>query len=130
MGGSTVQAVVGGKLAPAVADHMVARKAWEGQMTDEPEPHDRPDNLFSPVPGDPGAHGVFDKQAKSWSAQSTLNLNRKWLGLAAGLLLGGFSAFAFSRRPPRPEPTPAREWPRRVEVVSGVGGRGSGVGSR
>lgn len=130
VGGSTVQAVVGGKLAPAVADHMVARQAWEGQMTDEPDPHDRPDNLFSPVPGDAGAHGVFDGRAKSWSAQSTLNLNRRWLGLAAGLLLGGLSAFALRRRPPRPAPPPAREWPRRVEVVSGVGSRESVVSSQ
>ena len=37
----------------------------EGQHTDEPKPIDSPDNLFETLPGDPGAHGRFDDQARS-----------------------------------------------------------------
>jgi hypothetical protein len=34
-------------------------------MTSEPARAGRPDNLFSPPPGDPGAHGRFDARAVS-----------------------------------------------------------------
>jgi NAD(P)-dependent dehydrogenase (short-subunit alcohol dehydrogenase family) len=53
------------KLFPSVMDRYVVG-AWEGQMIDEPaEPS--PDNLFDPVPGDHGAHGVFDDRATDFA---------------------------------------------------------------
>jgi hypothetical protein len=40
------------------------RSGWKDQHTAEPKPVGSPDNLFEPLPGDPGAHGRFDDQAK------------------------------------------------------------------
>jgi NAD(P)-dependent dehydrogenase (short-subunit alcohol dehydrogenase family) len=52
VGFPSVKAIVGQKFAPWLADRMLAKSAWDGQMTDEPAPAERPDNLFEPVPGD------------------------------------------------------------------------------
>jgi len=50
---------------------------------------DRPNNLHSPLPEDYGAHGAFDRNARSFSVQSWMDRNRGWLGL------GGLSAIAW-----------------------------------
>src|SRR5437763_3451566 len=55
VGGPTVKAIIGNKVAPGLLDRYLARND-AGQLTDEPEP-ERPDNLFATVPGDQGAHG-------------------------------------------------------------------------
>jgi NAD(P)-dependent dehydrogenase (short-subunit alcohol dehydrogenase family) len=65
VGHTTVEAVIGQKLAPGMLDRFLAKTAWDGQITDEPADPERPCNLFSPVPGDPGAHGAFDREARS-----------------------------------------------------------------
>ena len=44
-------------LVPGLLDRYLARTNYEAQQSEEPEDPDRPDNLWSPVPGDPGAHG-------------------------------------------------------------------------
>ena len=67
VGGSTVMTIVGNRLAPRVADRYLARTNVEAQQTDDPIPPDRPDYLYAPLPGDPGAHGRFDGQAKDRS---------------------------------------------------------------
>ena len=64
LGWPTMQAIFGQKLAPGYLDRMMARKAYSGQQSDEPA-KDRPDNLFSTVDGDFGAHGRFDRVARS-----------------------------------------------------------------
>src|SRR5262249_53750834 len=55
--------------APGLGDHYLAETGFDSQMTDEPEDRGRPDNLWAPVPGDFGAHGVFDDRAKDTSLQ-------------------------------------------------------------
>jgi short-subunit dehydrogenase len=55
----------GNKLAPWLAERYLAKTAIKGQQSDQPVDPNRPDNLFEPVPGDPGAHGPFDAQAKN-----------------------------------------------------------------
>src|SRR5690606_12870982 len=85
VGFPSVKAIVGQKLAPGLADRLLARSAWEGQMTDEEVPAGRPDNLFEPVPGDFGAHGRFDARARERSWQLVASRHRG--ALAFGTLL-------------------------------------------
>ena len=86
-GAPTVKAIVGNKIAPAFADHYLARNGYDSQMLDEPEV-DRPDNLFDPVPGDHGAHGRFDDRSRGSSVELWVSKNRGWLTLATAVLLG------------------------------------------
>src|SRR3954452_4685881 len=83
VGWPTTKAVIGNNLAPGFADHYLARNGYEAQMIDEPEEPGRPDNLWEPLPGDHGAHGVFDDRARGMSIEMELNKRRPWL-LAAG----------------------------------------------
>jgi NAD(P)-dependent dehydrogenase (short-subunit alcohol dehydrogenase family) len=68
----------GQKLSPRLADFMLRRIGWSGQHTDERKPIGAPDNLFDTVPGDPGAHGRFDDEARESTLWTSLRL-RKWL---------------------------------------------------
>jgi short chain dehydrogenase len=86
VGGSTVVAIVGAVVAPSIGDRYLARTGYDGQQTEEPVAPGRPDNLFEPVPGDHGAHGRFDAEARPGSLQFTAMRHRRALGLA-GLLL-------------------------------------------
>jgi NAD(P)-dependent dehydrogenase (short-subunit alcohol dehydrogenase family) len=75
----------GQKLAPRLGDLMLLRNGWEGQSTGEPKPVDSPDNLFEPLPGDPGARGRFDEQSRGSTAWTALRL-RPTLATALALL--------------------------------------------
>jgi NAD(P)-dependent dehydrogenase (short-subunit alcohol dehydrogenase family) len=90
VGWPTVQAIVGNKIAPGLADRYLARTGYDSQQIDEPVPLDRADNLFEPVPGDFAAHGRFDDCAKPRSVQLWLTRHRKWL--LAGALTAGLGA--------------------------------------
>jgi NAD(P)-dependent dehydrogenase (short-subunit alcohol dehydrogenase family) len=79
VGWSTVQAIVGNKIAPGVVDLYLARMGVGAQQTDDPVQPDRPDNLFEPAPGDFAAHGRFDDRSKSRSAQLWAATHRRWL---------------------------------------------------
>jgi NAD(P)-dependent dehydrogenase (short-subunit alcohol dehydrogenase family) len=63
----TIKAVLGNAVAPGLADRYLAKNGYDAQQTDEPADHDRPNNLFEPVPGDQGARGPFDAEARSRS---------------------------------------------------------------
>ena len=67
LGWSSIKAIVGNKLAPGYADHYLASHGYSGQLLAAPEP-DHADNLFAPVAGDAGAHGTFDRRARSRDA--------------------------------------------------------------
>lgn len=54
--------------------------------TDEPETPGRPDNLWAPLPGDRGAHGRFDRDARARSPQLWIATHRGWLTAAAAAL--------------------------------------------
>ncbi|MGC1485997.1 MAG: SDR family oxidoreductase [Candidatus Acidiferrum sp.] len=84
VGGPTVQAIEANKVAPGLLDSYLARTCYDGQQTDEPINPDRPSNLFEPVAGDHGAHGIFDSQARQNSAQLWQTTHRTWL-TAAGV---------------------------------------------
>lgn len=89
VGWPTTKAIVGNAFFPAVGDWYLARNGYEAQQTDEPEPPNRPHNLWEPLPGDHGAHGRFDDRAQPASLQLAMNLNRApLLAAGAGLVLG------------------------------------------
>jgi NAD(P)-dependent dehydrogenase (short-subunit alcohol dehydrogenase family) len=81
----TVAAIMAQKFVPEWMDRYTVG-AWEAQMTDEPRDSERPDNLFTPVEGDHGAHGEFDAQARESSPLWWLDRNRTWVvGATAGV---------------------------------------------
>jgi hypothetical protein len=98
VGGSTVKAIFGNKLAPGFADHYLARNGYDSQQHDGPEDPNRPNNLWEPVAGDHGAHGAFDERASSYSVELWLEMYRKWLAMAAGALAVGGAVAAIKRR--------------------------------
>jgi NAD(P)-dependent dehydrogenase (short-subunit alcohol dehydrogenase family) len=63
IGKSTLEALVGTMIAPALLDRMMASRAWDGQMTPEAALNQREGNLFAPVTTDPGAHGRLDTRS-------------------------------------------------------------------
>jgi NAD(P)-dependent dehydrogenase (short-subunit alcohol dehydrogenase family) len=81
-------AIIGNKLAPGVGDWYLARTGFDSQMTDEPADPDRADNLDHPLPGDHGAHGVFDDRSQSASWQLWLTQHRGPLAVAAAGAVG------------------------------------------
>jgi hypothetical protein len=91
VGGSTVEAIVGNKVAPGILDHYLGRTGFDSQQTSEPENPNRPNNLWEPVRGDHGAHGTFDARASERSFELRASVNRVWLGL--GFTIGAAAAF-------------------------------------
>ncbi|HEY7002983.1 MAG TPA: hypothetical protein VH281_01775, partial [Gaiellaceae bacterium] len=83
----------GQKLSPRAGDLVLLRNGWQGQHTSEPKPTGSPDNLFEPLPGDPGAHGRFDDRSRSTTAWTWLRLHRAPIGAA----LAGAAAAAARR---------------------------------
>jgi NAD(P)-dependent dehydrogenase (short-subunit alcohol dehydrogenase family) len=75
----------GQKLSPRAGDLVLLRNGWKGQHTEELKPTDSPDNLFQPLPGDPGAHGRFDDRSRASTAWTWLRLHRRAVGAALGL---------------------------------------------
>jgi NAD(P)-dependent dehydrogenase (short-subunit alcohol dehydrogenase family) len=90
VGRTTLQAIVADQIASPLLDRYLAWTGISGQATREPVDRELPDNLFEPVPGDPGAHGRFDDQAAPYSLQMALNRHRKLIvaGTAAAAAIG------------------------------------------
>ena len=90
-GWSTVKAIFGNKLAPSFADHYLARTGYDSQQYDGPEDPNRPNNLWHPVAGDHGAHGVFDSRARQHSPELWAETHPLWFAIAGlGVLAGLF----------------------------------------
>jgi NAD(P)-dependent dehydrogenase (short-subunit alcohol dehydrogenase family) len=87
----------GQKLSPRAGDLLLLRMGWKGQHTQELKPTDSPDNLFRPLPGDPGAHGRFDDRSRRTSAWTWLRLHRGVIGAGLGLGTMGLLAGLQSR---------------------------------
>jgi NAD(P)-dependent dehydrogenase (short-subunit alcohol dehydrogenase family) len=83
VGWGTTQAIVANAFAPGTLDHYLGRIGYDKQQGEEPEEPGRPDNLFTTVAGDAGAHGVFGDRAKSVSPQLWGNTHRG--AIAVGL---------------------------------------------
>jgi len=83
LGPSAIKAIVGQMLVPGYADRYLGRTGYAAQQTDEPADKDRKDNVFSPLPGDRGAHGRFDDRSRPFSLEIWARLHLRQL-LAAG----------------------------------------------
>jgi NADP-dependent 3-hydroxy acid dehydrogenase YdfG len=95
--GPTVYTILGEKLISGVMDRYLAKTNIQGQQANIPiDPATRQDYLFSPVPGDPGAHGIFDDKAHARSAQWWLNTHRPLV--AGALAAAGAAAVLAARR--------------------------------
>jgi NAD(P)-dependent dehydrogenase (short-subunit alcohol dehydrogenase family) len=92
--GSTARALLGNKIAPGLLDRYLARSGYDSQQTDVPVERARPDNLADPLPGDRGAHGIFDGEARSRSGQFLALAHRR---LFAGAALAAGAAFLLRR---------------------------------
>jgi short-subunit dehydrogenase len=97
VGGSTLEAIWGNKVAPGLLDRYLARTGYDAQQTNQPVSPDRPSNLFEPVPGDPGAHGIFDEEAAGKSIQFWETSHRRWTALA-GVGLAAMACLAYLKR--------------------------------
>jgi NAD(P)-dependent dehydrogenase (short-subunit alcohol dehydrogenase family) len=84
----TVYTILGERFVSGLMDRYLARTNIGAQEAKQPiDPAERPDNLFAPPPGDPGAHGAFDDKAKPSSRQL-------WLAMHKGPLIGAAIAAA------------------------------------
>ncbi|MBA2238598.1 MAG: short-chain dehydrogenase, partial [Lysobacter sp.] len=92
VGFPAVKAIWGNKLLPHLADRVLARQGWEGQLTGEPLPPGRKDNLHAAVEGQFGTHGRFDARARAASLQLTFTMHRKTVVLAGLLMLAVVAA--------------------------------------
>jgi NAD(P)-dependent dehydrogenase (short-subunit alcohol dehydrogenase family) len=86
----TVIAIIGNKLFPRLGDLYLGKTGVKGQQTKEKADPDKPNNLYEPVGGDPGAHGRFDQRAHAFSPQLWTDMHRNWI--VGGVALGVFAA--------------------------------------
>ena len=82
------KAILGDKVASPLLDRYLALTGVEAQQADDPVQPDREDNLFEPVAGDHGAHGRFDKGARTSSPLLWASDNRGWIAAGAALAVG------------------------------------------
>ncbi|PTM86953.1 SDR family oxidoreductase [Mycoplana dimorpha] len=85
VGFPTVEAIWGDRLFSSLLDHYLGWTGFKGQQDREKLEPGRQNNLYHPVPGDHGAHGRFDRIARTRSWQLSLNKNRLLFGM--GLVL-------------------------------------------
>ncbi|MGI8776494.1 MAG: SDR family oxidoreductase [Acidimicrobiales bacterium] len=97
VGATTVATIVANKIAPALLDRYLGRTGFASQQTDQPVRADRPANLWEPVDGDHGAHGIFGGEAHPRSAQLWATRHRRPLLAAAAALATTTVAAALGR---------------------------------
>ena len=99
VGWPAVKAILGNRAMPGVLDRMLARSAYDGQLSELPVRLDRPDNLCHAVPGDHGARGRFSQRARARSWQFWLTSHAApVLGASAAAVLLGAVAIGLSAR--------------------------------
>ena len=92
-----LEAILADKVASPPLDEYLGTTGIEGQQRTEPVSPDRRDNLFEPVPGDHGAHGAFDDEARRSSPQLWATMHRKEIGLAAVGIAAAGAGWLLSR---------------------------------
>ncbi len=93
VGGSTVEAIVGNKVAAKALDDYLGRTGYKSQQRQEAEDPYRENNLWKPLDEteDYGPHGAFNSRVHRFSYQLWADLHRPWIVLgigAAGALIG------------------------------------------
>ncbi len=94
VGAPTLFAIWANKIAPHYLDKYLADTGYDSQQTDQPIDPNRPANLFEPLPGDFGAHGIFDNRSQDYSVETWGSLHKPWLSIAgaaiAAVVIAGF----------------------------------------
>ena len=89
LGLPTLKAIAATIAAPTLMDRYLARNAYKGQITDEPQPADTSDNLFDTPPAGHVTRGRFDDRARSHIRVFNPAALRGWL---AALVIAGVGA--------------------------------------
>jgi len=87
VGGSTVVAIEGNKIAPGLGDWYLGQQGYDAQQYDGRVSSERRQNLDQPVDDDRdfGAHGDFDARSTPHSYQLWLDQRRDWMALAGAV---------------------------------------------
>jgi NAD(P)-dependent dehydrogenase (short-subunit alcohol dehydrogenase family) len=91
VGFSTALVIFANKIAPGFGDWYLAKTGYDAQQTNQQVDQNRPNNLWTFIPGDHGAHGAFDSRAFSRSPQLWGTTHRSWLALLGALLLAALA---------------------------------------
>lgn len=86
VGGSTVKAITGQKFIPGLLDRYLGKGGYESQQRKIEDPPGRPHNLWQPVSTTLGAHGPFEKEARSFSLEATVTRHRGWFAVGCSLI--------------------------------------------
>lgn len=101
VGEPTVGTILGNRFGAGFLDHYLARTGYSGQQApDKTEPM-LANNLYHPVAGDQGAHGIFDDRALTITPQIWMITNRgttSVIGAIVGAGLAITGALALRRR--------------------------------
>jgi NADP-dependent 3-hydroxy acid dehydrogenase YdfG len=91
VGSSSAATIIMGWLFPGLVDRFLAYIGYDSQQTNQPIDPKRPNNLYSPVPGHHGAHGMFNDRAlkNSWHLWATTRL---WWPALVDTVAGLYSA--------------------------------------
>jgi NAD(P)-dependent dehydrogenase (short-subunit alcohol dehydrogenase family) len=84
----TAGTIVGNRLIAPLLDRYLGRTGVSGQQSTKDRRPEIGDNLYSPVPGDHGAHGDFDSRSLNHSPELWISVHRRvtTLGMAAAAL--------------------------------------------
>ena len=95
VGYPAVVGILASKVVPGLGDRVLAWRGVELQLTSTAVEPGRPDNLFLPVPFDPGTTGPGVGRTWGWSGQLWLSAHRRAAGAAA---VGALAAVTAGRR--------------------------------
>jgi len=84
VGYPAVVGILASRLLPGIGDRVLAWRGVELQLTHTAVVPGRPDNLFAPVPFDPGTTGPGVGRTWGWSGQLWLSAHRRALSAAGG----------------------------------------------
>jgi NAD(P)-dependent dehydrogenase (short-subunit alcohol dehydrogenase family) len=99
-GGPAVAVILGGKIAPGLADRYLARTAFASQqIADMPASPHRPGNLFRPVPEQAATHGMFDDRAHGRSYQAWATTHRMAVLAGAAVAVAALAGLMRLGRP-------------------------------
>lgn len=98
LGWPALKAILGEKVAPGYADHVLARSGYDSQQTDEPEDSGRANNLWEPVLEDRGARGAFSDRARDFSAHIWATTHRRTVAAVGAATLAALAGVVALRR--------------------------------
>ena len=93
VGGPTVEAIVGQRVAPGLLDLYLGKTGYHSQqIQDEWRDPEAPNNLYEYVPGTHSARGKFTDRSKNWSPEISASLHMGWVFAAAATLVAAGGA--------------------------------------